>query len=1436
MVGLRHTLFVVLVVLLLPSALAAVDGTVTSPVSDAVLTTSPVTIVMSWNDLANVTIEQGQDGTGFSVINATNDTAQYNFSWTLPTDGLNYTLRVNITNSSDVTDFNTTIISNLTVDTTNPAVASQASNVTTVAPGTSIKLNVNVTDATLGVDTVLAKNTSSVALTLSGGSTYEVATTATALGCPASGACQVQFIANDTGGNQNATEVLTLTIDSTGPAVTGPSVNASYVKTGESIRIDVTASDTAVTVANVTVGNTSVVQMQSAGGNNYQLNTTLTALGCSEGVCQLRFNATDSLGNSNASVTISVTGDDTPPALTLNSPATGSTSNAVVLFNWTSTDALTSNINCTLQLDGVNNESIVGTGDFTTTKVLSEGVHSFNVTCVDNVSNSNLSETRTVTVDLTPPVVTAGQVNVSYVLGSDSIRINVNATDSGTTVGTVLVGNGSSVTMTSSGTSTYEVNTTATALGCAEGDCQLQFTVNDTVGNLNDSLTLTIRVDSTPPRVENLTINDTIVKSVTTIRIDVDVGDLNTTNVTVGNTSVVQMFSSGGNGYQVNTTSGTLGCSEGACLLVVTATDGLGLTNTTTTTFIVDDTPPALTLTAPVDGFNSSSAGVTFNWTATDTVSTALTCDVSFDGVVNQTFIGNSTFNTTQVFVDGGHNWSVSCADNATNTNTSATRSFTVDTTPPAVTGPSSNNSYVAPSTPIKVDVTVSDATLAVATVLVGNGSSVAMTSSGGNGYQVNTTASSLGCPSDGNCQLQFTANDTLGNTNDTVTLTIVIDSTPPRVENLTVNDTIAQSAASINIRVDVGDVNTTNVTVGNSSVVQLTSLGGNTYEVNTTYGTLGCSAEGSCVLIATAVDGAGNSNTTSATITVDNTPPSLTLNLPANNTFSSSASVTFNWTASDAIDTTASCGLYLNGTLNETIVGSGSVATTKVLSEGVHSWYVSCADNASNVNTSETRIVTVDTTNPAVSAQTSNDTYTKSNVTVNITVTVADGNINAVNVTNTTTASMTSLGGSLFSLITNFTSLGCTEGVCQLQFVAIDKAGNTNTTQTLSVTVDDTAPTIQQNSPGNNSFTNNGTVTLNWTVSDNLDTLNSCTVVIDNTNNGTVVGNGTLTLTQAYADGTYNWSVSCADNATNTVVSSTLNFTVDTRKPNVTASASSVGTATATISVTSNETVTFTVFYSTNSSNLSNNVSAGSGNTSSAGLTGLTASTQYFFLSQGCDQAGNCANSSLGNFTTAAVPAPASSGGGGGGGGGTRSVSQSAFGAELPPGGTRSTLSKFGTFRFEQSGEKHTVRIREIKEDRVVLVVESEPVLVEIGKGETKKVDVDQDGTVDIEITVEEIKLSSIIMTIRAIRGATRTEEGPEEKPGSPTKEETTGETPAGAPSPTPEETPEPASEETSSEPDSAAQEPARASWWVGVLVLLAVVGAGLMFYFRKR
>lgn len=102
-------------------------------------------------------------------------------------------------------------------------------------------------------------------------------------------------------------------------------------------------------------------------------------------------------------------------------------------------------------------------------------------------------------------------------------------------------------------------------------------------------------------------------------------------------------------------------------------------------TILVDNTVPVVTLNYPVQGYNTTSASIDFNFSVSDNFDTSLNCSLYIDGVLEYT--NSSTLNNTFTLITipeiicGSHTWNISCTDGANQG--SSLRNFVVDRSAP---------------------------------------------------------------------------------------------------------------------------------------------------------------------------------------------------------------------------------------------------------------------------------------------------------------------------------------------------------------------------------------------------------------------------------------------------------------------------------------------------------------------------------------------------------------------------------------------------------------------------------------------------------------------------------------------------------------------------------------------------------------------------------
>ncbi|MGP8110289.1 MAG: Ig-like domain-containing protein [Thermoplasmata archaeon] len=506
----------------------------------------------------------------------------------------------------------------------------------------------------------------------------------------------ITAIATDAAGNTATTSVL-VTLDTIPPTLTLTSPTAGL--TNHTAVVVSGSTDPGVTL---TVDGTPVTV-----GISGAFTTTLTL---SNGPHTVVVNATDAAGNQ-ASDSVVVTVDTTPPSLAITTPTTGSlTRDPFAQVNGTTDPG------ATVAVNGVQ-AVVSASGDFSVALPLEEGLNT--VTAIaTNAAGNTATTSVTVTLDTVPPALaltspTAGLTNHTAVVVSGTTEPGATVTVDGTPV---IVGVSGAFT---------------TTLTLANGPHTIVVVATDAAGNQATASVL-VTVDTTPP---SLTISSPITGSITRDSI-AQVNGTTDPGATVA-VNGVQAAVSGSGGFSVS-----LPLEEGLNTVTAVATNAAGNTATTSVTVTLDDVPPALALTSPTTGLTNHSAVVVSGTTEPGAT-------VTVDGSAVTVGVAGA-FTTTLTLADGAHTIVVNATDAAGNRATVSVQ-VTVDTTAPslAITSPTTGAS-VSTS-----DILVTGTAEAGSTVVV-DGYAVAL--SGGGTFSIELPLSP------GTNTITVTATDPAGN------------------------------------------------------------------------------------------------------------------------------------------------------------------------------------------------------------------------------------------------------------------------------------------------------------------------------------------------------------------------------------------------------------------------------------------------------------------------------------------------------------------------------------------------------------------------------------------------------------------------------------------------------------------------------------------------
>ncbi|MBI5332648.1 MAG: DUF853 family protein [Candidatus Aenigmarchaeota archaeon] len=442
--------------------------------------------------------------------------------------------------------------------------------------------------------------------------------------------------------------------------------------------------------------------------------------------------------------------------------------------------------------------------------------------------------------------------------------------------------------------------------------------------------------------------------------------------------------------------------ADGTYYINATANDSAGNSNNTATRAItLDTTKPALILSRPSNNsYLNYSANIGLNYSASDSYLSAVWYNL--DNGTNSTLTGNTTFNTTE----GQHTLYIYANDSAGNLN-STQAAFTSDTTNPYIeynTSTEGSGSVINRSN-IIVNISASDTNLANVTIYLYNSSRILVNSNTSlSGGIMNFTGLS-----DGLYYFNATAYDYAANSNNTAIRNVTIDTLFP---NITINSPVAvvykQQNQNISINYTYNETNPANITIYlfnqtgaiNSTLVIGLSSGVITRIDNIT--TPSNSVDGNYTLNITIIDLAGHttSSQTNNTVVIDSTLPLISFAVPTeeNNIYISNRSwIAINVSVTETNEQNITFRLYNNitGITNTSIyTNTTRFVNYTNLSDGYYYYNVTVYDKAANANTTETRIITLDSSAPTIYNKTKNNARQYGNVTLSLNVSDI-GNIN---------------------------------------------------------------------------------------------------------------------------------------------------------------------------------------------------------------------------------------------------------------------------------------------------------------------------------------------------------------------------------------------------------------------------------------------------------
>ncbi len=712
------------------------------------------------------------------------------------------------------------------------------------------------------------------------------------------GTHQIVAYANDSVGNL-ANQSIVVTVDNTPPdvSITDPQNNSLVSGT---VNIHVNSSDQNPDTTWLEINGTVVQTWGGEGTFTYSWDTT----SYSDGVYEIVAYANDSAGNIK-SYKIYVEVDNTPPSVTIDSPANNSVVSGVVDVIVASNDP--HNDTTWLTINGTIVQTWSGAGTFTyswNTTAYENGYYELVAYANDTLGNMDSYRiiievaNEALSVSITTPS------NNSVVGGI----INITVTSSSANTTWLVIDGTSRQYWSDSGTFIYQWNTTIES----EGQHEIVAYANDTEGNIA-SYRILVVVDNTPPNVIiNTPANESLLSGIVTISISSSDSHADTTWLEI-NSSAVQYWPGDGT-FSYSWDTGTY--SDGDYEIRAYANDTAGNTAYYSIIVTVDNTPPQVTISNPTN--NSVVGGVVVIEIVSSDAHPNITW-LEINGSLVQYWPGDGTFTyswDTESVSDGTYKIAAFANDTLGNI-ASYTIFVDVDNSPPSVViNAPVNNSVVGGVVTIELS---SDDPHGDNTWLIIDDALV-QTWSGCGTYTYDWNSNSV---ADGNHEIKAHANDTVGNT-AYYRIIVEVDNTQPNVvinspqNNSIVNGTITIELSSSDLHPDKTwlDIDDATVSIWDGS-------GTFTYQWDTTSVT-----DGNHEIVAYANDTVGNVGTYSIIVTVDNTPPSVTITSPDND---STVGTTFDvtWDASDQATDIEKVEVYLNGTLEATYVKDVNMTNT---------------------------------------------------------------------------------------------------------------------------------------------------------------------------------------------------------------------------------------------------------------------------------------------------------------------------------------------------------------------------------------------------------------------------------------------------------------------------------------------------------------------------
>jgi len=1151
-------------------------------------------------------------GLTWQVASVSGTTWSYDNTANVLADGT-YTLQVQVINAAGTVG--QTASQQMVIDTALPGQSIAIEGVTSDSGASSSDFITS--DNTLIFNGSLGSSLSAgegVRISLDGGATWQTASvsgttwsydnTANTL---ADGTYSVQVQVLDTAGNIGQSASQNVVIDSTPPAASETLTIASITSDSGASSSDFITSDNTL-IFNGSLGSALAagegVRISLDGGTTWQTavvsgtswsyDNTVNTL--ADGTYNVQVQVIDAAGNLGQSASQSVVIDSTPPAasetiaiasITTDSGSSSSdfiTSDNTLIFNGSLGSTLAASEGVRISLDGGTTwqaATVSGTSWSydNTANTLVDGTYNVQVQVIDTAGNVGQSASQSVVIDSTPPAASetltiASITSDSGASSSDFITSDNTLIFNGSLGSTLAAGEGVRISLDGGTTwqtavvsgTTWSYDNTATPL--ADGTYTVQVQVIDTAGNLGQSASQNVVIDSTPPAA-----SETIaIASITT-----DSGSSSSDFITSDHTLIfngslgstlaasegVRISLDGGTTWQAAAVSGTTwsydnsanSLADGTYTVQVQVIDTAGnLGQSASQNVVIDSTPPAASETIVIasittDSGSSSSDFITsdstlqFNGSLGSALAAGEGVRISLDGGTtwqNAVVSGTSWSydNTANSLADGTYSVQAQVIDAAGNLGQSASQVLVIDTQAPLASETLAITSITLDTGSSASDFITSEHGLLFhgsLAIPLASGEGVQLSLDGGASWHDATVSGTVwsydgsGQPlPDASYTIQARVIDQAGNVGQSASQALVIDSTAPAAsETIAIASITTDSGSSSSDFVTSDNTLIFNGSLGSALAagegVRISLDGGSTWHGASVSGatwsydhTANTLADGTYNLLVQVIDTAGNiGQIASQLLVVDTTPPSASQTVTivsivtdtgasASDFITSDNQLLFNGGLGAALGVDETVRISLDGGVSwSPVVVSGTAwsfnNSANALADGTYDVRVQVIDAAGNIGQSDSQILIIDSTPPAATETVSLDAITNdsgsssSDFITNDTSLVFNGSLGSVlaagegvrlSLDGGTTWHAAAVSGSSWSYDNSASNLA--DGTYTVQVQVIDSAGNIGQTASQSVVIDTTAPLASETIAINSIVSDSGASSSDFITSDN--------------------------------------------------------------------------------------------------------------------------------------------------------------------------------------------------------------------------------------------------------------------------------------------------------------------------------------------------------------